>query len=174
MIGFSSQVTAHGETHSITEWGKRDECFVTPQTLFNRLRSLNKDRPTAVDVEAALCLTQRMWIFYRKHGYVRSDIIDDVNVAETTRVGNVDPLELAEQIRALPPKQRHVLLLQHRGHVLSAIAYATKVNPVTAKKYSQYVLDHLGLMDFDDWRLSEPEVQMVFNEHIESLSLNER
>lgn len=174
MIGYSSRVTAHGETRSVTEWGKSNACFVTAQTLFNRLRSLHTDRPTEVDVEAALCLTQRMWTFYKRHGYITGDLLDDIVVAETARVGNLDPLELAEQIRALSPKQRHVLLLQHRGHPLSAIAYATKINPATAKNYSQYVLDYLGLMDFDDWRLSEPEVQMVFNEHIESLSPNER
>lgn len=170
MIGHSSLVTAHGQTMSVTEWGKQDECFVTSQALFYRLRSLHTDHPTVEQVEAALCFTQRMWIYYRRHGYITGDLIDDLKVAETTRIRNLDPFEMAGHIRALPARQRHVLLLQHRGHTTSAIAYTTKIGPPTVKRYFEYVLDHLGLMDFDDWRLSEPEVQQVFAEHLESLS----
>lgn len=171
MIGLRSLVTAHGKTYSVTEWTKQPECFVRPQALYQRLKTLGTDNPDPIDVEAALCFTQRLWTFYRKNRCITDDLIEDLGtVTGPVPTRNFNAFELAEKIHELSPQQRHVLVLRYRGHRTAAIAYATRINSHTVKTYTTYLLEHLGITDFDDWRLSEPEVQFVLAEHIDAVT----
>lgn len=166
-IGYTSEVTAYGQTRTVAEWIYRPECFVTKQAFYQRLRSLETEAPTEEQVEAALCLNHHLWRFYRQHGYVPNYMVTELKVHDTTYADHtLSPLELSSRIRKLTPKRRHVLLLQTRKHSTSSIAAATKISSPTVRTYSDELISELGLADFDDWRLSEPEVQMAFNDHI--------
>jgi hypothetical protein len=69
-------VRAFGEVKSICLWAKDERCFLTRTGLAFRINRFEREL-TEKDAEAAMCLTTRMWQYYRLHGTVPPEVLDD-------------------------------------------------------------------------------------------------
>lgn len=74
-------MTAHGTTKSVHAWSLDERCFFTSMALYARVRDFPREL-TPEAAEAALCLPRKLWSFYRIHGYVTQELLDEA-LAET-------------------------------------------------------------------------------------------
>lgn len=68
-------MTAHGETKSLWAWGHDQRCFIRPEAFYARVTDFPRQM-SEIDVEAALCLTRKLWHFYRRYGYLDPELLN--------------------------------------------------------------------------------------------------
>jgi hypothetical protein len=72
------RVAAFGESKSIWQWSLDKRCFLSSAGLAHRIEDFPREL-TEEDVEAAMCLPPRMWRYYREHGAVPQEMLDELD-----------------------------------------------------------------------------------------------